>query len=96
MMATKAKTTAPKPAAKAKAKAGTATKAKPAAKAGSPKAGSKKAKLLALLGKGATVAQLTKALGWQPHTLRAAISRLDANVQRSRSEEGVTSYRSKG
>lgn len=39
---------------------------------------SKKARLEGLLGRprGATVGQLQKALHWQPHTIRAAISRL--------------------
>lgn len=39
---------------------------------------SKKARLEALLGRprGATLGQLQKALDWQPHTIRAAISRL--------------------
>ncbi len=39
---------------------------------------SKKARFEGLLGRprGATVGQLQKALGWQPHTIRAAISRL--------------------
>ena len=39
---------------------------------------SKKARLVWLLGRprGATIGQLQKALDWQPHTIRAAISRL--------------------
>ena len=39
---------------------------------------SKKARLVGLLGRprGATNGQLQKALDWQPHTIRAAISRL--------------------
>jgi DNA-binding transcriptional regulator PaaX len=39
---------------------------------------SKKARLEVLLRRqrGATMAQLAKSLGWQPHTVRAAISRL--------------------
>ena len=39
---------------------------------------SKKTRLEGLLGRprGATIGQLQKALGWQPHTIRAAISRL--------------------
>ena len=42
---------------------------------------SKKARLEALLRrqKGATMAQLKNSLGWQPHTVRAAISRLRKN-----------------
>ena len=39
---------------------------------------SKKARLEGFLGRprGATIGQLQKALDWQPHTIRAAISRL--------------------
>ena len=39
---------------------------------------SKKARLVELLERprGATIGQLHKALAWQPHTIRAAISRL--------------------
>jgi hypothetical protein len=66
-------------------------KAKPAAE-GAARDGTKKAKLLAMLtGKGATKEALAKALGWQPHTLRAAISRI-GNVEHSRTD-GVTTYR---
>jgi hypothetical protein len=79
--------TARKPAAKTKAKAN----AKAAAKATAPKAGTKKATLLAMLTKGATNTDLCKALGWLPHTLRAAICRIE-NVKHSR-VDGVTSYR---
>jgi hypothetical protein len=105
-MATKTKSTK-KPAAKrstkakgkavkaAKKPAAKAAKAKPAAK-GAPREGTKTAQLLALLaGKGASNAELCEALGWQPHTLRAAISRLPDNVERSR-VDGVTSYRIEG
>jgi hypothetical protein len=74
-------------------KAAKAKAAKPAAKAGAPREGIKGAQLLAMLaGKGATNAELCKALGWQPHTLRAAISRVKGKVERSR-VDGVTSYR---
>ena len=39
---------------------------------------SKRARLEGLLNRtrGATIGQLQRALGWQPHTIRAAISRL--------------------
>lgn len=76
----------------AKARAAKAkTKAKPA-QAGAPREGTKKAQLLELLsGKGATNTDLCKALGWLPHTLRAAISRIE-NVKHQR-VDGVTSYR---
>ena len=48
----------------------------PAAKTAGNK--SKKARLVGLLGRprGATIGQLQKAPDWQPHTIRAAISRL--------------------
>jgi hypothetical protein len=36
-----------------------------------------------MLAKGATVTELTEALGWQPHTLCAAISRLPVKPERS-------------
>lgn len=103
-MATKSKKTAAKRITAAKAKAikaakGRATKAaktkggKPAAQAGAPREGTKGAEPLAMLaGKGATNAELCEALGWQPHTLRAAISRVKGKVERSR-VDGVTSYR---
>jgi DNA invertase Pin-like site-specific DNA recombinase len=101
-MATKSKKTAVSKrttaAKKAKAIKGRATKGRAAeakngkpAQAGAPKAGTKKALLLAMLTKGATNTKLCKALGWLPHTLRAAISRTE-NVKHSR-VDGVTSYR---
>lgn len=61
----------------------------------------KNATLMAMLKKGATVDDLTKALGWLPHTLRARISRLHKpkskggeglKIERER-VDGVTSYR---
>jgi hypothetical protein len=102
-MATKSKKTAAKRTTAAKAKAtkaakGRATKAKAAkpakaaATAGAPREGTKKAQLLEMLsGKGSTNTELCKALGWLPHTLRAAICRIE-NVKHSRID-GVTSYR---
>ncbi|MEM1391421.1 MAG: DUF3489 domain-containing protein [Pseudomonadota bacterium] len=42
-----------------------------------PKTGSKLAKLaLFLKGEGRTLKALSKSLGWQPHTVRAAMTRL--------------------
>lgn len=42
-----------------------------------PQSGTKEAGLVsALTGKGKTIAQLTELLGWQPHTVRAAFTRL--------------------
>jgi hypothetical protein len=79
-------------------KAAKAKTAKPAAKAqaaaGAPKAGTKIAQLTEMLSRknGASNAELCEALGWQPHTLRAAISRLPVKPERSR-VDGVTSYR---
>jgi hypothetical protein len=106
-MATKSKKTAAKRITAAKAKAIKGAKAratktakakngKPAAKAadGAPKAGTKLAQLTEMLSAkdGATTAELCKKLGWLPHTLRAAISRLPNKPTHSR-VDGVTSYR---
>jgi hypothetical protein len=60
--------------------------------------GSKQALLVARLGEpsGARIADLTKELGWLPHTVRAALTRLRQQgyvVTRSKSEEGDTVYR---
>jgi len=88
-MATK-KTTAKKaPAKKAAAKKAAAKKAANGDQAKGPRAGSKTAMLLDLLsGKGSTVEKMCEALGWQAHTLRAALTRLPggAKVERSREE----------
>jgi Protein of unknown function (DUF3489) len=57
--------------------------------------GTKKEQLVTMLRQGATVEALTKALTWQPHTLRAAISGLNKagmKVERERAE-GITSYK---
>ncbi len=102
-MATKKKPAAKKPVAKkAAAKKAVAKKASAkkavAAKgdqAKGPRAGSKTAMLLDLLGgKGSTVEKMCEALGWQAHTLRAALTRLPngAKAERTR-EDGVTSYK---
>jgi hypothetical protein len=70
------------------------------AKTKKPKAqtGDKTATLLKMLqGKGSTVEQLTEALEWLPHTLRARISRLpkdDKKIKVARERVGgVTTYR---
>jgi hypothetical protein len=60
--------------------------------------GSKQALLVARLSKpaGAKIADLTKELGWLPHTVRAALTRLRQQgyaVTRSKSEDGDTVYR---
>jgi hypothetical protein len=59
--------------------------------------GSKQALLVTRLGEpaGAKIADLTKALNWLPHTLRAALTRLRQQgytVTRSRTEQGETVY----
>jgi hypothetical protein len=96
-MATK-KSTKTKTAAKKRAVKKAAPKkaaAKKAATGAEPKASTKSAQLLELLsGEGTSVEAMCKALGWQAHTLRAALTRLPggAKVERTR-VEGVTSYR---
>ena len=81
----------PSKAKSAKATKAGATKAK-AAKDGAPKAGTKLALLTEMVsGNGATTAELCKALGWQPHMLRAAICRLLIKPKHTR-VDGVTSY----
>jgi hypothetical protein len=69
-----------KPAAKPKAKrkTDTPTSLRSKAKAAAPKRVTKQAKFIALLEReeGADIAALSKALGWQAHTVRAALSRL--------------------
>lgn len=69
--------------------------AKAAAPAKAKRTGTKNEQLVGMLTNGATVDAMLKALGWQPHTLRAAISRLGSagtTVARER-VEGVTSYK---
>ena len=53
-----------------------ATKPKSAAKPAKPRAESKQSQLIAMLKQpdGATIAEITKALAWQPHTVRGAIA----------------------
>ena len=44
---------------------------------------------------GASISQLTKATGWQPHSVRAALTSLrkkGRDVVRTKDEEGVTRY----
>ena len=52
--------------------------------------------LIAMLTKGATAEHMAKTLGWLPHTLRAALSRLKTKeglkIERER-VDGTTSYR---
>ncbi len=65
-----------------------------------PRSGTKLARLIALLRRpaGVTIADAVKATGWQPHTVRGAISgalrtRLGLAVVSARSEKGVRSYK---
>ncbi len=65
-----------------------------------PRSGTKLARLIALLQRpaGVTIAEAVKATGWQPHTVRGAISgalrkRLGLSVVSARSEKGVRSYK---
>jgi DNA-binding transcriptional regulator PaaX len=47
---------------------------------------------------GATLAELTAATGWQPHTVRAALTRLRQrghHFERNRNKSGETRYRLK-
>ena len=78
-------------------------KAKPKDRKTKVASGGDKAAILhkMLSGDGATVEELTKALGWLPHTLRARISKLSKpkarggegmKIERTRTD-GVTSYR---
>jgi predicted ArsR family transcriptional regulator len=55
-----------------------------------PKTGTKEASLvLSLTGKGKSITQLSELLGWQPHTIRAAFTRLRKrgyNIERIKPE----------
>ena len=55
-----------------------------------PKAGTKEASLVsALTGKGKSITQLSELLGWQPHTIRAAFTRMRQrgyNIERLKPE----------
>lgn len=62
-----------------------------------PVPATKQSQLITLLGSGASMAQMIKLTGWQPHTVRGMLSgslrkRLGLNVQH-RMEEGVRVYR---
>jgi len=66
-----------------------------------PKPGSKLASLTtALKGKGTTIAKLSDKLGWQPHTIRTAMSRLRQRgyvIMRTRSDKkGVSVFKLDG
>lgn len=93
-MTTKTKTT-PK-AKKAPAKK-PATKATPrkAVKAKTGAKVTKRDRLVALVTAGTLASKISKVLGWQPHTLRAAVSRLDFPVTSTRTPEGTVYSRGK-
>jgi hypothetical protein len=87
-MATKKTRKAARPAKKRVAK-------KKAVTARSKRSGTKTEQLMGLLaGPGSTVEAMCKALGWQAHTLRAALTRLPDGKKATRERtDGVTSYR---
>lgn len=71
-----------------------------AAKAPGPRAGTKQALLIEMLRrpKGATIEQIVKATGWQPHTVRGAIAgalkkKLGLTVTSEKPEGGLRVYR---
>jgi hypothetical protein len=69
--------------------------------AGKPKADrtNKKAEVIAMMkrAKGATLAEIMKATGWQPHTVRGFVSLLGSKggekIESSKSEAGERSYK---
>ena len=76
-------------------------KPKAAAKAAStPRAESKQSQLIAMLKQpdGATIVEIAKALGWQPHTVRSAIAgalkkKLGLNVESEKAADRGRVYR---
>lgn len=78
-----------------------AKKAHPAKKAGKPKAdrANKKAEVIAMMkrAKGATLAEVTKATGWQAHTVRGFVSILGSKggekIESSKNDAGERSYK---
>lgn len=81
-----------------------ARKARKAATAGNSRRGArgntKQAKVVDLLRRpeGATIAQLVKATGWQPHTVRGALAgalkkRLGLEIKSEKPEDGERVYR---
>jgi len=89
----------------AKGKRRTAKKAKPSKKAGKKLAkkpkmdrANKKAEVIAMMkrAKGATLAEIMKATGWQPHTVRGFVSLLGKGgekIDSSKNAAGERSYR---
>ena len=93
----KPKAAAPKKAAKAGKKA---AKPAPAKKASTPRAESKTAKVLEMIRrpKGATLAEIMKATGWQPHSVRGFISgavgkKMGLAVESTKNDEGERLYK---
>lgn len=90
-----------KPSKKAPRKArAAATRANTTARRG-PRDNTKQAKVLELLRRpeGATIAQMVKATGWQPHTVRGALAgalkkRLGLEIKSEKPEDGERVYRS--
>jgi hypothetical protein len=84
-----------------RAKRATAKNAKGAAKtASTPRTESKQSQLIAMLKQpdGATIVEITKALEWQPHTVRGAIAgalkkKLGLNVQSEKVDDRGRVYR---
>ncbi len=87
--------------AKRTTKRATAKNAKGAAKtASAPRAESKQSQLIAMLKQpdGATIAEIAKALAWQPHTVRGAIAgalkkKLGLNVESEKIDDRGRVYR---
>jgi hypothetical protein len=88
-----------KPVGKKKAK--TAKKAAKAAHVNAPRAESKGAKILALIGrpKGATLNEITKATGWQAHSVRGFLSlaakKQKLKIESAKNEAGERAYKTK-
>jgi hypothetical protein len=94
--ATRKQPTLPRPAAK-QAKTSARRRSKKGS-GGEPRRATKQAALIAMLErpKGATVAQMCAKTGWQPHSVRAALTGLRKRglaVTRTKTEAGTTMYR---
>jgi hypothetical protein len=88
-----------KPAKGASKKAAVPTKNAKPAKASTPRAESKGSKIIELLGKpkGASLAELMEATGWQAHSVRGFLStaakKQALTIESTKSESGVRTYR---
>lgn len=97
----KTRKTAPKIAKTRNSRKTAAEIAEPAAKAApAAREGTKQAKLIEMLRRpeGATIAQVVKATGWQPHTVRGAMAgalkkRLGLAITSEKPEDGERVYR---